>query len=140
MLGKVYGYLTVIDEAPARYRWGRRVKYLNCICKCGTAVILRAEQVRNGNTRSCGCLRRELLTIHGLSRSKEYVAWLDMRDRCSRENHRQYKDWGGRGIKVCSQWQDSFKQFYKDVGPRPSSKHTLHRIDNDGDYKPGNVK
>lgn len=76
---------------------------------------------------------------HGLYRSPEYAAWRDMRSRCQRESHPFFKDYGGRGIKVCDRWQD-FAAFYADVGPRPGRGYSLDRIENDKGYEPGNVR
>lgn len=81
---------------------------------------------------------------HGHSRRKtksgEYVAWLSMRQRCENPKTIGYHRYGGRGIKVCQRWADSFEAFFTDVGQRPSKKHSLERLDNQGNYEPGNVK
>lgn len=77
---------------------------------------------------------------HGLRYTPEYRAWADMKDRCTNLNNKYYANYGGRGIKVCKEWQDSFTVFYKDVGNRPSSIHSLDRINNDGNYEPSNCK
>lgn len=79
--------------------------------------------------------------MHGMSRSKEYQVYSNMRSRCEYVGHPQYKDWGGRGIKVCDRWLgiDGFTNFLEDVGMRPSPDHTLDRRDNDGNYEPDNV-
>jgi len=85
------------------------------------------------------------MSRHGYARvdsafRSEYVAWRNMRRRCYYEKDSAYENYGGRGIKVCPQWRDDFQQFFDDVGPKPSPKHSLDRIDNDGDYEPGNVR
>lgn len=72
--------------------------------------------------------------------AKEYYAWVDMRRRCTNPAHHQYRNYGGRGIRVCEQWARSFTAFLRDVGPAPSKHHSLGRTDNDGDYGPGNCK
>lgn len=82
---------------------------------------------------------------HGLTRrgepvSPEYRAWYQMVYRCTNPKFPQWKDYGGRGIKVCDAWRYSFTTFLKDVGPKPSSKHSIDRIDNEGNYEPGNVR
>jgi ribosome-binding protein aMBF1 (putative translation factor) len=84
--------------------------------------------------------RGDKLRTHGMSASPEYVAWIGMRQRCNDPQHRQYHDYGGRGITVCNRWQNSFLSFYADVGPRPSDKHSLDRIENEGNYEPGNCR
>lgn len=77
---------------------------------------------------------------HGMERSPEYRAWINLRQRCQNPRHQSYPSYGARGIKVCAQWSDadSFPRFYSDVGPRPSHRHSIERLDNDGDYEPGN--
>lgn len=77
---------------------------------------------------------------HGLSRSLEWRSYHHMKNRCMNSNNDRYHDYGGRGIKVCERWANSFQSFYEDMGPRPSQRHTLDRKDNDGDYEPGNCR
>ena len=83
---------------------------------------------------------RNEMTTHGLSRTPEYNAWIDMKQRCFNPNHQHYLHYGGRGITVCDRWKNSFEDFLADMGSRPTAKHSLDRIDNDGDYCPENCK
>jgi len=76
----------------------------------------------------------------GGKRIPEYYIWVSMKQRCNNPTDRKYKNYGGRGIKVCPEWQSNFARFLKDVGYRPTDQHSLERIDNDGNYEPGNVK
>lgn len=108
-----------------------------CRCDCGKQTIVRSDCLNTGNTRSCGCLSGEL---HGMTKTPEYRTWHHMNERCSNPNNRTYKNYGGRGIFVCEQWRNSFTTFYKDMGPRPSSKHSIDRINNNGNYEPGNCR
>jgi hypothetical protein len=83
---------------------------------------------------------KALKVMHGLSKIPEYRVWINMRTRCYDQNTSYYAEWGGRGIKVCDAWRDSFEMFFRYVGERPTSRHSLDRIDNDGNYEPGNVR
>lgn len=121
-----------------------------CACTCGNNVVVPSGNLVTGNSESCGCLQRELATlkaresntIHGHrsrgSRSPEHYSWAAMRSRCNNPKHTAYKNYGGRGITVCAEW-DSFEQFLKDLGPRPPGK-TLDRMNVDGNYTPANVR
>lgn len=73
-------------------------------------------------------------------RTPEYASWLAMRDQCSNSNHSEYKNYGGRGVTVCEAWDMSFSEFFRELGPKPSSRHTLDRIDGSRGYEPGNVR
>lgn len=111
----------------------------HCVCDCGKPRVVRGSALRTGATTSCGCSRR----THGLTRTRDswhplYLLWGLMRNRCNNPKNTNYKYYGARGIKVCERWDD-FTLFLDDVGERPPGK-TLDRIDNDGDYEPGNVR
>jgi len=121
-----------------------RCRHWLCRCDCGRQIIVAQSKLRSGNTQSCGCLRRELIsarrTTHGMRNSVEYNTWRSMRRRCNNPNDSAYANYGGRGITVYPTWNDNFEAFYSDVGPRPNPKMTLDRIDNNGNYEPGNVR
>lgn len=138
--GHRYGRLTVVSFE----RSVGRNTYWRCRCDCGEVAVASRNNLRSSNTSSCGCLadenRRALRRTHGMSQTATFKAWLTMRDRCYNEKHPYYFNYGGRGIRVCEAWRVSFENFYCDVGERPSKGYTLERIDNDKDYKPGNVK
>lgn len=147
LIGKKFGRLTVTDGPTYK---GRRVAWV-CTCDCGNVKTIAGNMLTNDNTRSCGCLRRETtaarLTTHGMASSKdqskrtaEYKVWAGIKRRCQNPAEERYPAYGGRGIKICSRWSDSFEAFLTDMGKRPSARHQIDRIDNDGDYEPGNCR
>lgn len=115
-----------------------------CRCDCGGSALVEGRDLRNGHTTSCGCGRidrmKEILTTHGRSQTGEYKSWCLIKDRCYNQNSPSYVDYGQRGIAVCSRWAESFEAFCEDMGPRPTARHSIDRIDNDGDYEPGNCR
>jgi hypothetical protein len=112
-----------------------------CHCECGNTVQASTGSLNSGNTRSCGCLRTDMFTTHGMAGTPEYVAWSDMKHRCFNPSNPEYRHYGGRGISVCQRWRDSFQNFFNDMGLRPSETHSLDRYpNNDGDYEPGNCR
>jgi hypothetical protein len=111
-----------------------------CRCRCGSEKIVEGSNLRSGRSTSCGCLRTELQTKHGLWTDPRYCAYYAMLRRCYNPNHSRYADYGGRGIAVCQRWRESLEVFAADVGPRPAPGYSLDRIDNDGNYEPDNVR
>lgn len=144
LTGKTFHRLRVLSIGPL----GASHRYWNCICKCGKKKIVLGAHMRRGRTKSCGCISRELATakflIHGESQrnnaTAEYVAWSAMRRRCLSPSDPKFHRYGGRGITICKRWMRSYLAFLKDVGRKPTHKHTLGRINNNGNYEPGNVE
>jgi hypothetical protein len=133
--GQQFDRLTVRERGPNK---GQRTQWY-CDCICGISCLVPTSHLRSGGKRSCGCLRaeraKEVPTTHGMTRTPTYRSWLMMRARCTNPNFPKYPDYGGRGISI--EWQ-SFEEFFADMGPRPSLKHTIERVDNDGNYCKGN--
>ena len=109
-------------------------------CDCGGECTCIISNVLNGATSSCGCFARELRTSHGLSYQRRYRVYRDMLDRCYSVTHKNYHRYGGRGISVYQEWRDNPQAFFDVVGARPTPQHSIDRIDNDGNYEPGNVR
>lgn len=101
-----------------------------CRCDCGGSKTAQLNNLVNGMTFSCGCARMQ----HGYSQTREYHTWATMRNRCANPKVDHWKDYGGRGIRVCKRWNESFLEFFADMGSKPSPKHSIDRIDNDGGY------
>lgn len=130
--GQRFGRLLVVHRAANRYQKAWWV----CRCDCGTIAEVAGSKLRNGHTKSCGC-GSAVIATHRMKRSPEYTVWNLMRQRCA---DLDYADYGGRGITVCARWQDSFENFFADMGPRPSRNHQIDRIDNSAGYSPGNCR
>lgn len=141
LMGHDFGKLTVIGRAK-NDKIGRS-KWL-CKCRCGKEVIVRSTHLQSGNTQSCGCWKKELsierFTTHGMRKTKVYRTWCKMIQRCYNPNIPDYKDYGMRGIEVCAKWKRSFENFLEDMGQPPTSKHSIDRIYNDGNYYPDNCR
>ena len=139
LTGQTFGRLTVERRlvAPGEPRW-------SCRCACGERVSVIGDNLRSGNTTSCGCAQREVVadrnTSHGLSKAPEYSIWGGIKKRCLNPNYPEHRYYADRGITLCDEWVDDFSAFYRHIGPRPSPEHSVDRIDNDRGYEPGNVR
>lgn len=136
MSGLSFGKLSVVTRAG---RTERGLARWLCDCACGKEVLVAGADLRNGNTRSCGCSRKRS-NGEAAAGTPEYIAWESMISRCENKKHLSWHDYGGRGIKVSPVWRKNYKQFLSDVGRRPTPNHTLDRKNNDGNYEPGNVR
>jgi hypothetical protein len=147
-VGQTFGRLTVLAQFRDPKSGNLRC---TCRCVCGEIVKPRIYELLNGETKSCGCLMRETNQLkmaklgrscktHGSSFTPEYRAWIKMKTRCYNHNYEQFKDYGGRGIRVCDHWINSFENFLADMGRKPSKQLTLDRKNNEGNYEPGNCR
>jgi hypothetical protein len=135
--GERYGRLTVLEyPVPGVRKQGSICARL--LCDCGNTLVARAPALKSGNTTSCGCYQRGRRFRHGWSRTSEYKTWTAAKVRCTNPKDPRYPHYGGRGIKMCGRWMESFPAFLEDMGPRPSRLHTLERVDVNGNYEPGN--
>lgn len=134
LTGKKFNKLTLLKFVEIK---NKRTYWL-CQCECSKKIIVRSDSVTSGKTQSCGCLHNTKNIRHGHSRSNTvgntpmYHTWQDMLSRCRNPNHIEYKNYGGRGIKVCKRWL-KFENFLEDIGDRPSGR-TIDRIDNNKGY------
>lgn len=148
--GQRFGRLTAIKKTNTRMN-GSVV--WECQCDCGNIALIPSGRLVNGRTQSCGCFRTESASAiaktgnnrrtHGMKRTKIYYIWCAMKERCSSPKNQGFKNYGARCITVCQEWQDSFEAFYDHVSQLPhfgEPGYSLDRINNDGNYEPGNVK
>ncbi len=142
LLGKKFNRLTVIGRD---HKNKHGAIYLKCMCDCGNSTVVKGERIWTGETKSCGCYKKEVaqrvgwaFKTHGLSKDSIYRVWAGIIQRCLNKNNKSYKHYGGRGISVCNRWR-KFENFLKDMGDRPKGK-TIDRINNNGDYKPLNCR
>lgn len=150
MVGSRFGRLVVFGRAEDRISGGKRRPFWRCKCDCGESKVVMGQSLKNGDALSCGCFNRERAVDlnpprHGHASRKtgmtpEYRAWRAAKQRCNNPKDRDWPHYGGRGIKVCDEWMFSYEAFFDYVGPRPSPDHSIERIDNNGNYEPGNVK
>src|SRR5262245_24001286 len=138
--GQRFGRLVALRPIGLTER--KRVLW-QCRCDCGGDTVVIVAVLRNGNTTSCGCLKRAPKIKHGGATggvlTGAYRSWLAMRQRCLDPKSSSFKDYGGRGIKICDHWM-VFENFLADMGPRPEGDYTIERINNDGNYEPANCK
>jgi hypothetical protein len=140
-----YGRLVALhsdgETAYGHTRWA-------CICDCGTRCHANVNQLNRGTKKSCGCLKRETKSnlIHGQAMSREFAIWSGMLSRCYNPRRACYPGYGGRGVAVCDRWRfgeggkNGFECFFEDMGRSPSAKHSVDRVNCNGNYEPGNVR
>ena len=143
-VGDKFGRLTVTNLNSDIVK--NNIKH-ECVCECGTIKNIRGDYLKNGNTVSCGCFRKKF-NFDTINKNKneneylEYKAFQSMKQRCLNPNNKSYKNYGGRGIKICERWMErnGFNNFIEDMGHKPSAKHSIDRMNNDEDYSPENCR
>lgn len=138
---KTFGELTVMSE---HHSDGKHL-YWNCICKCGNTTIVSGDSLKRGVTTSCGCVNKKLakdrFTKHGKSKTRLYHIWTGMIYRCTNPKATGFENWGGKGVNVCREWKDDFMNFFLwAMKSGYSDNLEIDRIDNDGNYEPGNCQ
>lgn len=146
LIGKRFGRLLVVARTENKiFKCGASAVQYICECDCGNKVIVLGRRLQNGQTKSCGCLRREMgrksLFKHGHTNKRIYRTWVHMKERCENPNVREYKFYGARGIVVCDEWKNSFESFYDwAITNGYEDCLTIDRIDTNGNYEPSNCR
>lgn len=143
--GQKFGRWTFLKDTDSIIVSDKKVRMVICKCDCGNERSVALFNLRNGKSLSCGCLQKEIAkkihTTHDEDRKSitEYTTWLGMKQRCNNTKHTSYKNYGGRGIKVCARWND-YINFLQDMGRKPGPEYTLDRINSNGNYEPSNCR
>lgn len=135
--GRLVAKQRCLEKKTKDARW-------ECVCDCGNTIVVYALSLKSGNTKSCGCLRKEEAKVssmtHGFSYVPEYRVWQGIKERCYNKNHQYYPEYGGCGIVMSDEWKDDFVAFYKDMGSRPTPDHTIDRKYNTKGYSKDNCR
>lgn len=148
-IGKTFERLTILSEGEPHFTsGGYKHRTIICKCSCGIEKSFQMSSVFNGLIKSCGCYSADTASkrmrienrVHGGAGTPEYNVYLSMIKRCTKEYHKSFQKYGGRGITVCDRWLNSFENFISDMGERPCEGYSLDRIDNDKGYSPENCR
>ena len=139
LTGKVFNYLAVEKLLERKSSNGSR--YWQCACVCGEITEVRADCLKNNSVLSCGCIKKHPqhnASKHGLTHTPEYSTWQALKARCNNPNSKRFYSYGGRGIAVSIEWENSFETFLHDMGLRPSDTHSIERVDVNKGYSKDN--
>ena len=141
MTGQRFGRLVVICPAGSD---ANRLLLWRCQCDCGNTITTRGQDLRRGASKSCGCLKLDILVQrsqkHGMAGTRPYRIWKNMKTRCLNPNSPSYPDYGGRGIKICDRWKESFENFWADMRATYKDGLEIDRINHEGNYCPENCR
>lgn len=142
--GQRFGKLVILHEVESKVSSNRTKRRFRCECECGKITETNLDNLNSGRSKSCGCDTKknkiQSSIVHNLRYTNEYITWCNMKQRCYNEKHSHFNYYGGRGIKVCDRWLNSFQSFYEDMGPKPTEFHSIDRINVNGDYEPTNCR
>lgn len=139
MTGQRFGRLVVLNRTETQSKG--HTAYWNCRCDCGKEKLVSSTALKGGYTKSCGCLKRELLSNSRSHDKRLYQVWQDMKQRCSNPNNKYYHRYGARGISVCAEWLESYDDFYTWAVAHDYARGLqIDRINNDGNYTPDNCR
>lgn len=138
LTGSTFGKLKVLGISEKRKKNGRCTTYWSCLCECGNSTAASTNDLRTGNTSSCGCGHKGINSTHGESKTRLYRTWRGMKNRCLNPNEEGYKNYGGRGIQICEEWM-SFKPFAEWAKANGyADGMTIERSNVNGNYEPSN--
>ena len=140
MTGETYGKLTV--RSRAERKGGYTGAFWNCECECGNTIVASGNDLRRGHTKSCGCMKgTNQRTTYEHRGTQIYRTWVNIKTRCYNKNQKSYQHYGGRGITVCKEWRENFREFYDWAMANGYQEGlTIDRKDNDGNYEPSNCR
>ena len=135
--GENHGHWTIMEYSHTDKF---RKRHYRCVCRCGNEKTGNITTILLGKSVSCGCLNAKNHTTHGMSRTRVYRIWKGLISRCNNPNSDKYRWYGGRGITVCKRWVNSFEAFYEDMGEPTTKRHSIDRINTNGNYTPKNCR
>jgi hypothetical protein len=152
IINNKYGDLTVLERVESHVQKSGQKKSVHlCVCECGNEVKVQTHRLKSGHTKTCGCKRVEFSRAAGKKHfthgdyknnkaTDEWICWRAMKNRCYNKNHKDYKNWGAKGVIVCDRWLESYANFLTDMGRKPSKTHSIDRINPFGNYEPKNCR